>query len=162
MGTRTSENWALSIPHCSLNGTTQINGTCINRVDHLFQAFSSTVVLFVLVVVIMGIICVSLTTFHLHKRKMKKRKIQKAQEEYERDNRKPKTAKGRPPLRPCMMVRPVHRQASDRATAAQNQDHSAVLPTDSSVISMPDSGSGAGTSHTKQEHDRFMETSALS
>lgn len=37
---------------------------------------------------------------------MKKRKIQKAQEEYERDNCSPKAAKGKPVVRQCVMVRP--------------------------------------------------------
>ncbi|KAK2881500.1 hypothetical protein Q8A67_018768 [Cirrhinus molitorella] len=55
---------------------------------------------------IIGIIFVSVTTFHFHKSKMKKRKIQKAQEEYERDNCSPKTVKGKPVVRQCIMVRP--------------------------------------------------------
>lgn len=107
MSARTSERLALSIPHCALNGTARTsNGTCFDRVDQLFQAFSSTVVLFVLIAMIIGIIFVSVTTFHFHKSKMKKRKIQKAQEEYERDNCSPKTAKGKPVVRQCVMVRP--------------------------------------------------------
>ncbi|XP_051521295.1 uncharacterized protein C11orf87 homolog [Myxocyprinus asiaticus] len=107
MSTRTLERLALSIPHCALNGTAGTNNdTCFDRVDQLFQAFSSTAVLFVLIVMIIGIILVSIMTFHFHKSKMKKRKIQKAQEEYERDNCSPKAAKGKPVVRQCKMVRP--------------------------------------------------------
>lgn len=107
MSARTLERLALSIPHCALNGTARTgNGTCFDRVDQLFQAFSSTGVLFVLITMIIGIIFVSVTTFHFHKSKMKKRKIQKAQEEYERDNCSPKGAKGKPAVRQCIMVRP--------------------------------------------------------
>uniref|UniRef100_A0A673NBE3 Si:dkey-35i13.1 n=1 Tax=Sinocyclocheilus rhinocerous TaxID=307959 RepID=A0A673NBE3_9TELE len=102
-----SQNILVSIPHCALNGTARTsNGTCFERVDQLFQAFSSTVVLFVLIAMIIGIIFVSVTTFHFHKSKMKKRKIQKAQEEYERDNCSPKAVKGKPVVRQCIMVRP--------------------------------------------------------
>ncbi|XP_052472023.1 uncharacterized protein C11orf87 homolog [Carassius gibelio] len=107
MSSRTSERLALSIPHCALNGTARSsNGTCLDPVDQLFQASSSTAVLFVLIAMIIGIIFVSVTTFHFHKSKMKKRKIQKAQEEYERDNCSPKAAKGKPVVRQCIMVRP--------------------------------------------------------
>ncbi|XP_073674194.1 uncharacterized protein C11orf87 homolog [Garra rufa] len=107
MSARTLERLALSIPHCALNGTARTsNGTCFDRVDQLFQAFSSTAVLFVLIAMIIGIIFVSVTTFHFHKSKMKKRKIQKAQEEYERDNCSPKAVKGKPVVRQCIMVRP--------------------------------------------------------
>ncbi|XP_016413010.1 uncharacterized protein C11orf87 homolog [Sinocyclocheilus rhinocerous] len=106
MSARTLER-LVSIPHCALNGTARTsNGTCFERVDQLFQAFSSTVVLFVLIAMIIGIIFVSVTTFHFHKSKMKKRKIQKAQEEYERDNCSPKAVKGKPVVRQCIMVRP--------------------------------------------------------
>nr|XP_055051640.1 uncharacterized protein C11orf87 homolog [Misgurnus anguillicaudatus]XP_055051641.1 uncharacterized protein C11orf87 homolog [Misgurnus anguillicaudatus] len=107
MSARTLERPALSIPNCALNGTARTNnGTCFERVDQLFQAFSSTVVLFVLIALIIGIIVVSVTTFYFHKSKMKKRKIQKAQEEYERDSCSPKAAKGKPVVRQCVMVRP--------------------------------------------------------
>ncbi|MFT7803798.1 uncharacterized protein C11orf87 homolog [Arapaima gigas] len=104
----------LSIPPCTSNGTTGTNGTCMDRMDHFFLAFSSTAVLFVLVAVITGIVFVSLVTFHVHKRKMKKRKIQKAQEEYERDNCSPRTAKGKAPLQQCIVVRAGHGGAGDR------------------------------------------------
>ncbi|XP_045412609.1 uncharacterized protein C11orf87 homolog [Lemur catta] len=62
-------------------------GTCITQVgQHLFQSFSSTLVLIVLVTLIFCLIVLSLSTFHIHKRRMKKRKMQRAQEEYERDH----------------------------------------------------------------------------
>ncbi|XP_012917904.1 uncharacterized protein C11orf87 homolog [Mustela putorius furo] len=62
-------------------------GTCITQVgQQLFQSFSSTLVLIVLVTLIFCLIVLSLSTFHIHKRRMKKRKMQRAQEEYERDH----------------------------------------------------------------------------
>lgn len=62
-------------------------GTCITQVgQQLFQSFSSTLVLTVLVTLIFCLIVLSLSTFHMHKRRMKKRKLQRAQEEYERDH----------------------------------------------------------------------------
>lgn len=61
--------------------------TCITQVgQQLFQSFSSTLVLIVLVTLIFCLIVLSLSTFHIHKRRMKKRKMQRAQEEYERDH----------------------------------------------------------------------------
>ncbi|ELR49122.1 hypothetical protein M91_07411, partial [Bos mutus] len=63
------------------------SGTCITQVgQQLFQSFSSTLVLIVLVTLIFCLIVLSLSTFHIHKRRMKKRKMQRAQEEYERDH----------------------------------------------------------------------------
>lgn len=62
-------------------------GTCVTQVgQQLFQSFSSTLVLIVLVTLIFCLIVLSLSTFHIHKRRMKKRKMQRAQEEYERDH----------------------------------------------------------------------------
>ncbi|XP_028818038.1 uncharacterized protein C11orf87 homolog [Denticeps clupeoides] len=107
MSARTPEDPALSIPHCSRNGTGRTNGTCVVPMEQLLQAFSSTAVLFVLVAVIVGIVLVSLATFHVHKSKMKKRKIQRAQEEYERDSRSPGAAKGKPAGGQRVMVRPA-------------------------------------------------------
>lgn len=77
MSARTSENVAVSIPHCTFNRTT--SEPCIDHVDKLFQAFSSTVVLIVLIVVIIGIIIISLITLFSPK-EMKKRNMKKAQE----------------------------------------------------------------------------------
>uniref|UniRef100_A0A3B4C3E4 Uncharacterized protein n=1 Tax=Pygocentrus nattereri TaxID=42514 RepID=A0A3B4C3E4_PYGNA len=97
---------ALAVPPCGSNGTAWPEGACMARVEQLFQALSSTVVLFVLVAMIAAVISVSLTTFHFHKSKMKKRKMQRAQEEYERDNCSPRAAKGKPALRQCVVERP--------------------------------------------------------
>lgn len=63
------------------------SGTCVTQVGpQLFPSFSSTLVLIVLVTLIFGLLVLSLSTFHVHKRRMKKRKMQRAQEEYERDH----------------------------------------------------------------------------
>ncbi|XP_051535767.1 uncharacterized protein C11orf87 homolog [Myxocyprinus asiaticus] len=149
MSARTLERLALSIPHCALNGTAwSNNGTCFDRVDQLFQAFSSTAVLFVLIAMIIGIIFVSVTTFHFHKSKMKKRKIQKAQEEYERDNCSPKAVKGKPVVRQCIMVRPP--------TAVRKSDPNTENPGVPPVI--PED-----TTHTGQmKDDNLLESVAVS
>lgn len=149
MSTRIPEDVALSIPHCTFNGTSQTNGTCIDHVDQLFQAFSSTVVLIVLVAVIIGIIIISLMTFHFHKRKMKKRKIKKAQEEYERDNCCPKAVKGKPAVRQTIMVRPGQRAP----TAVQKSEH-IMLSQDFDVTPGTNNGSKADTRHTKDRNDQ--------
>ncbi len=70
----------------AFHGATETNGTRAEKVQHVHQPFSSTVALLVLGIVIIGIILLSLTTYHFHKSKMKKRKKLRAQEEYERDN----------------------------------------------------------------------------
>uniref|UniRef100_A0A8C1L4S0 Uncharacterized protein n=1 Tax=Cyprinus carpio TaxID=7962 RepID=A0A8C1L4S0_CYPCA len=70
----------------AFNGATETNGTRAEKVQHVLQPFSSTVALLVLGMAIIGIILLSLTTYHFHKSKMKKRKMLRAQEEYERDN----------------------------------------------------------------------------
>ena len=147
MSARTSEDVVLSIPRCTFNGTSKTNGTCIDHVDRLFQAFSSTVVLIVLIAVIIGIIIISLITFHLHKRKMKKRKIIKAQEEYERDNCCPKAVKGKPDVRQTMMVRPGQRAP----TAVRKSEPNMSCP-DFDVTPGPDNGSKADTGHTKDRN----------
>ncbi|XP_036381425.1 uncharacterized protein C11orf87 homolog [Megalops cyprinoides] len=162
MSAKTSERLAPSVPLCTFNGTTQTNGTCIDQVEHLFQFFSSTLVLIVLVAVIVGIIFVSLTTFHFHKSKMKKRKIQRAQEEYERDNCSPKTAKGKPAVRQCIMVRPAHRDSGHRPASAVQKYENTTTQEDSNVIPVPENGSNADTKHTEQGQDQLLETVALS
>uniref|UniRef100_A0A8C4RXG8 Si:dkey-35i13.1 n=1 Tax=Erpetoichthys calabaricus TaxID=27687 RepID=A0A8C4RXG8_ERPCA len=107
MSARTSSAVALSLSPCSLNrNVSQSNGTCITEVDRLFQTFSSTIVLIVLIAVICGLIFLSLVTFHFHKSKMKKRKIERAQEEYERDNCTINSMKGSPKDKEGVMVRP--------------------------------------------------------
>ncbi|KAJ8368766.1 hypothetical protein SKAU_G00087940 [Synaphobranchus kaupii] len=93
---------------------------------------------------------------------MKKRKIQKAQEEYERDNCSPKTAKRKPSVRQCIMVRP-HRDSGHRPPAAvQKQDQATASQEDSGVIPIPENGSKAGTRHTEHGHDQLLESVALS
>ncbi|XP_066103380.1 uncharacterized protein C11orf87 homolog [Saccopteryx bilineata] len=73
--------------NASARGPGSGGGTCITQVGHqLFQSFSSTLVLIVLVTLIFCLLVLSLSTFHIHKRRMKKRKMQRAQEEYERDH----------------------------------------------------------------------------
>ncbi|KAG9348337.1 hypothetical protein JZ751_002072 [Albula glossodonta] len=130
--------------------------------DPFFQAFSSTAVLIVLIAVIIGIIFVSLITFHFHKSKMKKRKIQKAQEEYERDNCSPKTAKGKPIVRQCIMVRPVHRDSGLRPPAAFQKHDETTSQEDSNGMSIPENESKADTRHTEHGYDQLLESVALS
>ncbi|KAM9348570.1 uncharacterized protein C11orf87 homolog [Symphorus nematophorus] len=108
MTARTSEEASgLSVPPHRCHGLLQANNnssTCAEQLS-LFPPFSSTLALLVLVAVLVGIILVSLATFHFHKRKLRNRKIQRAQEEYERDSRSP--ARAGEPARPCVIVRPV-------------------------------------------------------
>ncbi|XP_004481168.1 uncharacterized protein C11orf87 homolog [Dasypus novemcinctus] len=105
MSARAPKELRLALPPCLLNRTFASpnasgsgnasargpgaggGGTCITQVgQQLFQSFSSTLVLIVLVTLIFCLIVLSLSTFHIHKRRMKKRKMQRAQEEYERDH----------------------------------------------------------------------------
>ncbi|XP_042355982.1 uncharacterized protein C11orf87 homolog [Plectropomus leopardus] len=109
MTTRTSEASGLPVPLHRCHGHFQANnGTCAEQLS-FFPPFSSTLALLVLVAVLVGIILVSLATFHFHKRKLRNRKIQRAQEEYERDSRSPARGAGTSgePARPCIIVRPV-------------------------------------------------------
>ncbi|XP_007934765.1 uncharacterized protein C11orf87 homolog [Orycteropus afer afer] len=102
MSARAPKELRLALPPCLLNRTFASpnasgnasargpgggGGTCITQVgQQFFQSFSSTLVLIVLVTLIFCLIVLSLSTFHIHKRRMKKRKMQRAQEEYERDH----------------------------------------------------------------------------
>lgn len=102
MSARAPKELRLALPPCLLNrtfappnasgsasaqGPGAGGGTCITQVgQQIFQSFSSTLVLIVLVTLIFCLIVLSLSTFHIHKRRMKKRKMQRAQEEYERDH----------------------------------------------------------------------------
>ncbi|AWP00077.1 Hypothetical protein SMAX5B_004298 [Scophthalmus maximus] len=108
MTDRTSEASRLPVPLHRCHGVFQaINGTCAEQLG-LFPPFSSALALLVLVAVLVGIIFVSLATFHFHKRKLRNRKIRRAQEEYERDSRSPARAgPSGEPARPCVIVRPV-------------------------------------------------------
>ncbi|XP_026228199.1 uncharacterized protein C11orf87 homolog [Anabas testudineus] len=109
MTARTSEDSGLSVPLHRCHGLFKANnGTCAEQLS-LFPPFSSTLALLVLVAVLVGIVLVSLATFHFHKRKLRNRKIQRAQEEYERDSRNP--ARAGEPARPCVIVRPARCEA---------------------------------------------------
>ncbi|KAF3706568.1 putative protein C11orf87 -like protein Precursor [Channa argus] len=108
MPSRTPEASGLSVPVHRCHGAFKANnGTCAEQLS-LFPPFSSTLALLVLVAVLVGIVLVSLATFHFHKRKLRNRKIQRAQEEFERDSRSPARAGAAgEPVRPCVIVRPV-------------------------------------------------------
>ena len=137
MTARSSEASGLSVPlHRCHGGFQADNGTCAEHLS-FFPPFSSTLALLVLVAVLVGIILVSLATFHFHKRKLRNRKIQRAQEEYERDSRSPARggagASGEP-ARPCVIVRPVRcdverlscqsAESADASEAAEGADAS--------------------------------------
>nr|XP_015196711.1 PREDICTED: uncharacterized protein C11orf87 homolog [Lepisosteus oculatus] len=161
MSARISPELALPIPPCSVNGTlNQNNDTCIVQVGRLFQTFSSTAVLVVLVAVIVGIIFVSLATSHVHKSKMKKRKIQKAQEEYERDNCSPHTAKGGQTDRQCVMVRSGHRDQTPRSSGGVQRCERNAIPR--SVPPIAENRSRADTRLPEQGDDQLLETVVLS
>ncbi|KAM9728668.1 uncharacterized protein C11orf87-like [Menidia menidia] len=97
-----------SVPvHRCRGGLHASNGTCAEQLS-LFPPFSSALALLVLVAVLVGIVLVSLATFHFHKRKLRNKKIRRAQEEYERDSRNP--ARAGEPARPCVIVRPARRE----------------------------------------------------
>ncbi|XP_074528534.1 uncharacterized protein C11orf87-like [Halichoeres trimaculatus] len=118
MTARTSEASGLSVPLHRCHGAAN-NGTCAEQLS-LFPPFSSTLALLVLVAVLVGIILVSLATFHFHKRKLRNRKIQRAQEEYERDSRSP--ARAVEPARPCVIVRPVRCEEKLSCQSAESGD----------------------------------------
>lgn len=94
----------LTPPH-RCHGALRGNGTCAEQLG-IFAPLSSTLALLVLLAVLVGIVLVSLATFHFHKRKLRNRKIQRAQEEYERDSRSPTRAAAES-ARPCVIARPV-------------------------------------------------------
>ncbi|XP_029956620.1 uncharacterized protein C11orf87 homolog [Salarias fasciatus] len=122
MTARTAEASGLSVPvHRCHGARTNGTATCAEQLS-IFPPFSSTLALLVLVVVLVGIILVSLATFHFHKRKLRNRKIQRAQEEYERDSRSPARAGGGEPARPCVIVRPVRRAEEEAAAAAEEEE----------------------------------------
>ncbi|XP_013855596.1 uncharacterized protein C11orf87 homolog [Austrofundulus limnaeus] len=142
MTARPAEAPGLSVPlHRCRAGFEAGNGTCAEQLG-LLPPFSSTLALLVLVAVLAGIVLVSLATFHFHKRKLRNRKIRRAQEEYERDSRSPARAArasgggGGEPARPCVIVRPVRREEKpscrsgvdngDVATEDKQAPHEAV------------------------------------
>ncbi|XP_072810133.1 uncharacterized protein C11orf87 homolog [Vicugna pacos] len=108
-------------------------GTCITQVgQHLFQSFSSTLVLIVLVTLIFCLIVLSLSTFHIHKRRMKKRKMQRAQEEYERDHCSGNRG-GRGLLQSAGGQAPTH--AKETRLERQARDSASCAPPDASSSS---------------------------
>ncbi|XP_076017497.1 uncharacterized protein C11orf87 homolog [Genypterus blacodes] len=125
MTARSSEAAGLSVPLHRCHGVSQgNNGTCMEQLS-LLPPFSSTLALIVLVAVLVGIILVSMATFHFHKRKLRNRKIQRAQEEYERDSRSP--VNDTAPPRPCVIIRPVRceeENLSCLSTEEQNEAES--------------------------------------
>ncbi|KAI3373276.1 hypothetical protein L3Q82_006579 [Scortum barcoo] len=134
MTARTSEEASgLSVPLHRCHGKANSNnGTCAEQLG-IFPPFSSALALLVLVAVLVGIILVSLATFHIHKRKLRNRKIQRAQEEYERDSRSPaRAAASGEPARPCVIVRPVRCeeklscQSADTVTGDKPEAHEAA------------------------------------
>ncbi|GAA6098606.1 uncharacterized protein C11orf87 homolog [Tachysurus ichikawai] len=156
MSAGSSESLALSIPPCNPNGTARANGTCADPTDPLFRSFSSTMVLLVLVAMIAGTILVSLATFHLHKSKLRKRKMQKAQEEYERDSGRPKAVLGKPEIRHCVMERPTAVQKSDLNSKISDKE-----ATDSAGI--PEKECADSTRQTSQmSADHLLESVAVS
>ncbi|XP_019729152.1 uncharacterized protein C11orf87 homolog [Hippocampus comes] len=90
-------------PRCLSLG---VNGTCAEQLSVVFPPLSSTLALLVLVAVLAGVVLVSVATFHFHKRRLRNRKIQRAQEEYERDSRRA-AAVASGAARPCVIARPV-------------------------------------------------------
>ncbi|XP_039085160.1 uncharacterized protein C11orf87 homolog [Hyaena hyaena] len=110
-------------------------GTCITQVgQQLFQSFSSTLVLIVLVTLIFCLIVLSLSTFHIHKRRMKKRKMQRAQEEYERDHcSSSRGGRAVPPEASGQAPAPVKESRLER----QPQDFAFCAPPDASSSSSP-------------------------
>ncbi|KYO44915.1 hypothetical protein Y1Q_0022986 [Alligator mississippiensis] len=109
MSARLSKERRLSLPPCLANRTSA-GSACVAQVGQLFQSFSSALVLVVLVALILGLVLLSLATFHVHKRRMKKRKMQRAQEEYERDHcssrgPQPGAGAGKPPGRDARLGR---------------------------------------------------------
>uniref|UniRef100_A0A672SPR7 Uncharacterized protein n=2 Tax=Sinocyclocheilus grahami TaxID=75366 RepID=A0A672SPR7_SINGR len=112
----------------AFNGATETNGTRAEKVQHVLQPFSSTVALLVLGMVIIGVILLSLTTYHFHKSKMKKRKILRAQEEYERDNCGSSIpVRVKPMLSRCVIARPAPPQHPPTNTDAKHRDADGVV-----------------------------------
>lgn len=104
----------------TFNGASENNGTRAEKVQHVHQPFSSTVALLVLGLVIIGIILISLTTYHFHKSKMKKRKMLREQEEFERDNCGSSVpVRVKPSLSRCVIARPAPPQHPPTNTDAK-------------------------------------------
>ncbi|XP_037126237.1 uncharacterized protein C11orf87 homolog [Syngnathus acus] len=114
-----------------------VNGTCTEQMSTAeqlstaeqpsgaaaFPPLSSMLALLVLAAALAGVMLVSVATFHFHKRRLRKRKIQRAQEEYERDSRRAAAATAA--ARPCVIARPArcaaHRE--DAEAVEEQQEH---------------------------------------
>lgn len=151
----------LSIPLCIYNGASQTNGTCMDQIGRFFQPFSSTFALMVLVAMIIGIILVSLAAFHFNKRRMKKRKIQRAQEEYERDNRSPSTKAKREPTRPSIIVRPSPPDSEHRPHSVV-QNTSCHIQEDPGTLPIAKNESELDMPHIEKGNGQVLETVILS
>lgn len=114
------------------------NATCAEKVEHLPPAFSSTSALTLLGIVFVAIVALSLTTHHCHKSKMKRRKIERAQEEYERDQRSPVPARGKPDLGRCTIIRPAPRDAESQSASSASSAKQSATPDDPSSPLSPD------------------------
>ncbi|KAK7131082.1 hypothetical protein R3I94_016275 [Phoxinus phoxinus] len=107
----------------AFNGASETNGTRAEKVQHVLQPFSSTAALLVLGLVIIGIVLISLTTYHFHKSKMKKRKMLRAQEEFERDNCGSSVpVRVKPSLSRCVIARPAPPQHPPTNTDAKQRE----------------------------------------
>ncbi|KAF7643521.1 hypothetical protein LDENG_00237990 [Lucifuga dentata] len=135
MTARSSEAVGLSVPPHRCHGVSQgNNGTCAEQLSFFppfFPPFSSTLALLVLVAVLVGIVLVSLATFHFHKRKLRNRKIQRAQEEYERDSRSPTSGASAEPARPCVIIRPVRCEEEPPSRSREEQTEAESPPASS-------------------------------
>lgn len=161
MTNKESEDVGLSIPLCIYNGASQTNGTCMDQIGRFFQPFSSTFALMVLVAMIIGIILVSLAAFHFNKRRMKKRKIQRAQEEYERDNRSPSTKAKREPTRPSIIVRPSPPDSEHRPHSVV-QNTSCHIQEDPGTLPIAKNESELDMPHIEKGNGQVLETVILS
>lgn len=109
-------------------GAPDTNGTRVEKVHYTLQPFSSTVALLVLGVLIIGIILLSISTYHFHKSKMKRRKMQRAQEEYERDNCSSSIPpKVKPALGRSLIARPAPTNRQFRPTHDDTQHREVVF-----------------------------------
>lgn len=63
----------------------KFNSTSEGDPKRLEESISSFVALLILLALIITLLSTSLATFHFHKWKLKSKKLQRAQEEYERD-----------------------------------------------------------------------------
>lgn len=118
----------------AFGGGLDSNATRAEKVEQLLPPFSSTSALSLLGVVILAIVALSLTTHHCNKGKMKRRKIERAQEEYERDHCNPVPARDKPDLGRCIIVRPassepVHGPAYPGKQCASPYNPPTTLPT---------------------------------